>query len=147
MKVLAIASTGGHWTQLLRLLPAFKEHEVVYVSTHHSFAETVRGCKFYAVPDASRWDKLKLISMSGAMARIVFTIRPDVVVSTGAAPGLVGIILGKAIGAKTIWVDSIANVDKLSLSGRLALPFADRVYTQWQNLATSNIIFHGNVLS
>jgi UDP-N-acetylglucosamine:LPS N-acetylglucosamine transferase len=147
MKVLAIASAGGHWIQLLRLLPAFEEHEVVFASTHKSFSETVDGYSFYTVPDASRWNKLKLIYMATRLAGLVFSVKPDIVITTGAAPGLMGIISGKLFGAKTVWVDSIANVEKISMSGRIALLFADRVYTQWPALATSKIVFSGNVLS
>src|SRR5688572_14021606 len=32
-KILAVASSGGHWTQLLRLRPAFDGCEVVFVTT------------------------------------------------------------------------------------------------------------------
>lgn len=147
MKTLAIASAGGHWIQLLRLLPAFEAHELIFVSTHRSFADTVKGHQFYSVPDASRWNKLKLIEMAYRMFRIILATRPGIIVSTGAAPGLMGIIAGKVIGAKTIWIDSIANVDRISLSGRIALYFADRTYTQWPHLSTPKIIFNGNVLS
>jgi UDP-N-acetylglucosamine:LPS N-acetylglucosamine transferase len=146
MKILAIASAGGHWVQLLRLLPAFNEHEIEFAATHSSFAGTVAGHKFYTVQDASRWDKLKLIYMTAQLAWLVFSVRPDVIISTGAAPGLMGVISGRLLGIKTVWVDSIANVEKLSLSGRLAVFFADRVYTQWPALATSKIIYSGNVL-
>ncbi|RIJ42061.1 glycosyltransferase family protein [Pontibacter oryzae] len=147
MKVLAIASAGGHWIQLLRLMPAFEQHEIIFASTRQSFSETVSSYKFYAVPDANRWNKFKLIYMGAAISRLVLAVKPDIVVTTGAAPGLMGLLAGKLFGAKTIWVDSIANVEKLSLSGRLALLFADRTYTQWEGLATPKVHYHGNVLS
>jgi UDP-N-acetylglucosamine:LPS N-acetylglucosamine transferase len=65
----------------------------------------------------------------------VVKIRPDVVISTGAAPGLFGIIFGRLVGARTIWVESIANAEMLSLSGRIALKFSHIVLTQWPHLA------------
>lgn len=147
MKTLAIASAGGHWIQLMRLLPAFKQHELIFVSTHRSFADTVKGYQFYSVPDANRWNKFKLVQMAYRVCRIILATRPGMIVSTGAAPGLMGIIVGKAMGAKTIWIDSIANVDRISLSGRIALYFADRTYTQWPHLSTNKVMFNGNVLS
>jgi UDP-N-acetylglucosamine:LPS N-acetylglucosamine transferase len=147
MKILAIASAGGHWIQLSRLVPAFKGEEIIFVSTKKSFADTVKGHRFYSVPDASRWNKLKLIWMSFCVAKLIYSLKPGVIITTGAAPGLMGIIAGKCLGIKTIWIDSIANVDKISLSGKIALLFADRVYTQWPHLATSKIEFNGNVLS
>jgi UDP-N-acetylglucosamine:LPS N-acetylglucosamine transferase len=146
-KILAIASIGGHWIQLLRLMPAFKDQEVTFISTMASFAGTVSGHKFYTVPDANRSNKFDLFKCALAVSWIVFfKIRPNVIITTGAAPGLIGLVAGKVIGAKTIWIDSIANVDKLSMSGSIALKIADRVYTQWEHLATSKVTYSGNVL-
>lgn len=68
-------------------------------------------------------------------AWIVIRERPDVVVTTGAAPGLVVLALARLLGARTVWVDSIANAERLSLSGRLAEGRADLVLTQWPELA------------
>jgi UDP-N-acetylglucosamine:LPS N-acetylglucosamine transferase len=146
MKIAAISSGGGHWVELQRIAPAFEYHEVFYVSTHTSLGETVQGHKFYTIPDASRWNKLKLFVVAYQVFKVMLVNKPDIVISTGAAPGVFGIVAGKLIGAKTIWVDSIANVDKISLSGKLAVHLADRVYTQWPSLAKKNIVYAGNVL-
>jgi len=37
-KVLAVASSGGHWVQLRRVVPAFADSEIVYVTftAHHA---------------------------------------------------------------------------------------------------------------
>jgi hypothetical protein len=56
------------------------------------------------------------------------------VVTTGAAPGYWAIRFGKLIGARTIWIDSIANAEELSMSGRLASKVADVCLTQWPHL-------------
>lgn len=147
MKILAVASVGGHWIQLLRLLPAFEGNEVIFASTKESFAETVEGSKFYLIPDINRNEKLKLPNATYKIFALVGYIRPCVIISTGALPGLISLIAGKIYGAKTIWVDSIANVEELSLSGKIASRFAHRTYTQWPDLANKKCLFHGNVLS
>ncbi|RZK15366.1 MAG: oligosaccharide biosynthesis protein Alg14 [Flavobacterium sp.] len=147
MIVLAIASAGGHWIQLLRLKPAFEANEVVFLSTKESFSETVKGHRFYSVPDANRKEKLRLILMMFKVMKVVFTLKPQVIITTGAAPGLIGLLVGKLIRSKTIWIDSIANVERISLSGRIAKLFSDQVYTQWPHLASKKIIYKGNVLS
>ncbi|UKJ07068.1 oligosaccharide biosynthesis protein Alg14 [Solitalea lacus] len=146
MKILAIASGGGHWIQLQRLVPAFVDHEVVYISTSLGFAAMVKDHQFYSVPDANRWNKLKLIKMGYIVFNKVFSIKPNVIISTGAAPGLMGIIAGRLIGSKTIWIDSIANAEKLSMSGKIASFFAHKCYTQWSHLTSSKVIFHGNII-
>jgi len=146
MKILAIASTGGHWIQLLRLRPAFDEHEIVFASTKKNFNTTVKGYDFHAVPEANRWNKRKLFLAFFKIWSLIGDIKPDVIVTTGAAPGLMAIIIGRIRGVKTIWVDSIANAEQLSMSGKLATYFSDRVYTQWLHLANDKIVFDGNVI-
>jgi UDP-N-acetylglucosamine:LPS N-acetylglucosamine transferase len=146
MKILAIASKGGHWVQLLRLSPAFQKQQVIYVSTNAGLKETVKDFQFYCVKDGNRGSVLKLLQALFQMFKIVFTTKPEVIVTTGSAPGLMGIIAGKCMGSKTIWIDSIANVDKISTSGRIASFFADKIYTQWPHLATSRILFKGDIL-
>jgi UDP-N-acetylglucosamine:LPS N-acetylglucosamine transferase len=147
MKVLAIASTGGHWIQLLRLKPAFEDHDVIFASTKASFAATVKGYAFHAVPEANRWDKRKLISVFFKTWTLISRVKPDVIITTGAAPGLMAIVIGRLRNITTIWVDSIANAEELSMSGKLATYFSDRVYTQWVHLANDKIVFKGNVIA
>jgi hypothetical protein len=144
--ILAIASIGGHWIQLLRLMPLFTENSVTFASNKANLKETIQGHKFHLVPDANKDDKIKLIKCSAAVFWYVLLARPQVIITTGAAPGLLAILMGKVLGIKTIWIDSIANVERLSLSGNIAVKIADRVYTQWAHLATPKIIFSGNVL-
>ncbi|EGK02948.1 MULTISPECIES: hypothetical protein [Dysgonomonas] len=147
MKVLAVASAGGHWLQLLRLKPAFDYSELVFISTRDSFSEFVPESRFYAIRDFSRKNKIDIIRSLREVWRIVASEKPDVILTTGAAPGLIVIIVGALCSCKTIWVDSIANVEKLSLSGKIASVFADRVYTQWPHLASKKVIYAGNVIS
>lgn len=147
MKIVAIASAGGHWIQLLRLVTAFEGHEVVFMGTNSSFAETVPEHTFVAIPDGNRWNKWKLVLLGIKIGRKILQINPDVIVTTGAAPGLMAIIVGKLMGCRTLWIDSIANVESISLSGRVAVYFADRVHTQWEALAGSRITYAGSVLT
>lgn len=91
--------------------------------------------RFYKVTDVTRWTKMKWLVAVLQIFWIIVRELPDVVISTGALPGFVGILLAKAIGKKTIWIDSIANVEMLSMSGRRIGRFADLWLTQWPHLA------------
>lgn len=144
-KILAIASVGGHWIQLLRLKLLFDKYNTVYVSTRADFVTMVDG-KYYSVPDFNRSNMTGLFTAAQKLIGIYLKEKPDVVISTGAAPGLVGLIIAKCLGIRTVWIDSIANVEELSLSGRIASKFCSRVYTQWPNLAKGKIVHAGNVL-
>lgn len=134
IKLLAIGSGGGHWTQLMRLRRAFDLCEVVYVST---LGPSIGpdGARMHSVPDANRWDKLAMIRMALAVLLVLLRERPHVIVTTGAAPGYMAIRFGRWMGATTIWIDSLANVDELSMAGRMAGPHADLWLTQWKHLA------------
>lgn len=146
-KVLAVASKGGHWVQLKRLRPAFEGCDVLYVSTHPDLARDVAPARFAAVPDANRWQKARVLWMFARVAWIVVRFRPNVVVTTGAAPGYAALRFGKMLGARTMWIDSVANAEELSLSGTMAGRHADEWLTQWEHLAgPAGPRFEGSVL-
>lgn len=134
-RVLAIASGGGHWVQLLRLRPAFIGDEVTWVTIHPDRRDDIGFDAFYTVPDATRWSKIRLIRMTLQLLVIFLRVRPHAVVTTGAAPGLAAMMIGRFFGCKTIWLDSIANADELSLAGQRAGAHADLWLTQWEHLA------------
>lgn len=145
-RVLAVASGGGHWVQLLRLRPAFECADVSFMSTNPAYAKDVDG-KLHAVTDANMWNKLALLKMFGEVAWVVLKVRPDVVVTTGAAPGFAAILFGRLLGAKTVWIDSIANSEELSNSGKQARRWASAWLTQWPHLSkTDGPGFWGAVL-
>ncbi len=147
VKVLAVASGGGHWVQLLRLRPAFEGNEVTYVTVRATYRSDVAGEHFRVIPDASRWNKLRLMTMAVRILMIVILVRPDVVISTGAAPGYFAIRFGSWIGARTCWIDSIANAEELSLSGKLVRSNASLFLSQWQHVAdSSDVEYSGSVL-
>ncbi len=138
-RVLAIASGGGHWVQLLRMRPAWEGCDVAYASTHADYrkevSEGIAAGRYYVFPDANRWQKLRLLWQVLVVAAIVLRERPAVVISTGASAGYFALRIGKYLGCRTIWVDSIANAEELSLAGRRVQPYSDLWLTQWPHLA------------
>jgi len=148
-KLLAISSGGGHWVQLLRLRPAFDGCEVSYATVSEGYRVDLEpGAVLHVIPDANRWSKLDLLRSAFAIFRLLLRLRPDVVITTGAAPGYFGVRIGKLLGARVVWVDSIANAEELSLSGKKAGSFVDLWLTQWPHLAReSGPHCFGSVLS
>lgn len=134
-RVLAVASGGGHWVQLLRLRPAFEGADVAYVTVDGAYRCQVEPARFHRVPDATQWDRLKLVSLTLHLLWIMARERPHLIISTGAAPGYLAIRLGGLLGARTLWLDSIANVEELSRSGRMVGAHVDTWLTQWENVA------------
>lgn len=155
-RVLAIASGGGHWIQLLRLRPAWSGCDVTYANTAHGFHEELkqeaeaRGDsppKYVVLTQANRWNKLQLAWLVMQILVLIIRLRPYYIVSTGAAHGYFAIRIGKLLGCRTIWIDSIANADELSMSGTMAGSYADVWLTQWPHLARpEGPYFRGAVL-
>ena len=138
-RILAIASGGGHWVELMRLKPAFAHLDVVFASVYPEYRLDVSGHRFYSFRDVSRWDRLGFFVLAFQLLRIIWIERPKIVITTGSLPCCIALIFAKYLtGARTMWIDSIANVKKLSSSGKLAGKFADVWLTQWPGVAQSS---------
>ena len=147
VRILAIASGGGHWIQLLRLRPAFIGADLNYASVDRSLAADVRGHRFFSFTDANRERKFALLKQILGIAWILLRVQPDVIVSTGASCGYVAIRIGRILGIRTLFIDSIANAEQLSLSGQLACRHANLTLTQWPHLAEGGgAKYRGSVL-
>lgn len=154
--IMAVASAGGHWIQLSRLVPAWKDCRVTYVTTDPklqrsieelSAAAGVKEMAFYCVAEGNRWQKMRLLRSLCQLAFLILRKQPDVVITTGAAPGFFALRLARILRKRTVWVDSIANADELSLSGRMAGAHADLWLTQWEHLAVQDgPQYHGAVV-
>lgn len=146
-RVMLVASGGGHWVELMRLREAWRGKDVAYVTVQPDYQTQVLGARFYCVRDATRWSRWSLLQMVAQVAWVMLRERPAVVISSGALPGVVALRIGKWLGARTLWIDSIANVEALSLSGQRALGFADLHLTQWQHLQSGGgTTYRGAVL-
>ena len=135
-RILAVSSGGGHWLELLRLRPAFEGHDVAYVTVRPSYRTHLTDERFYVVNDATRWNKFGLMLCALRLLWVLIRERPDVVISTGAAPGYLALALGRMMGARTCWLDSIPNSEKLTRSGEAVRRWATLWLTQWPHLAT-----------
>ena len=144
-KIMAIASHGGHWLQLNRLKPFYDKHEVVFVTTEPTVRTLRPDVKI--VRDANRNEKLSILICFVQLLVLLIKERPDLIISTGALPGVLALFIGRFLGRKTVWIDSIANAEELSMSGKLAGKFAHKWLTQWPELAhEGGPEFQGRVL-
>lgn len=154
--VLAIASAGGHIVQLCRLMPAWEGCTTVIATTSDGYQGEVEAVaescgqpkpSYAVVTGGSRWQKFSMVRSLIDVLLLLVRVRPDVVITTGAAPGFLALRLAPVVKSRTIWIDSIANSDELSLSGKMAGKYADLWLTQWDHLAgPDGPDFRGSVL-
>ena len=146
-KVLAVASGGGHWEQLMLLRDTLENYDVRFATTDPDIVRQ-RGIEnAETLPDCNQNTPFKAALCAIISLRIILKHRPDIVLSTGAAPGYFCLLAGRLLGAKTLWIDSVANGEELSMCGKLSKRTAHECLTQWEHLADDNSVkYRGAVL-
>jgi hypothetical protein len=129
--VMAVASYGGHLEQLLRLTPYLVNFRLTIVST----GEAANANHF--IHDCNRRKPFNILACAAQLAGLIRREKPAVIVTTGAAPGLVAAAVARLYGIPAVWIDSVANAERLSLSGRLARYTGAVRLTQWRHLEGS----------
>lgn len=152
LKICVGASAGGHTNELLALLRAsggWPAGPAVYVTTLAMLAEKFAGRgRVYVIGECDRRRPLKAVGVFLRALRCVAKEKPDVVITTGSLPLAIMCLLARLFGARIAWIDSIANTEDLSLSGRLVRRFADVCLSQWPRVAAkySNVEYVGELL-
>lgn len=147
-RVALIASSGGHWIELIRLFHAVEDDDCLFIATSPGLTAPCGTRPVLRIQDGSRDDPWRLLKTFFSIGKALLAFRPNVLITTGAAPGAVALMVGKMLGATTIWIDSIANSEELSMSGRFAKAVADLRLTQWEHLAdpARKISYFGRVV-
>lgn len=136
LKICLVASGGGHLTELLRLSESWKQYETCFVTTVPVVRDNLQTSgNVYVVGECNRQYPMRVLRVFLKCISIAFKERPSVVISTGAAAGCMICFLAKITGARIVWIDSITNVQQISLSGRMVRRIADLFLVQWPELA------------
>ncbi len=132
MRLLLVCSSGGHFKGLLQLRPFWCQHERSWVTFDSATTraaldgETVSWAHSPTNRNLPNLLRNALLSW-GELRRH----RPDVILTTGAGVAVPFLIVGKLLGSRTVFVESITRIESLSLSARLVLPFLDRLFVHW----------------
>lgn len=135
VKICLVSSSGGHFEQLIRLLPLLDKYSGYVVTEDTGYEINLPGRRVYRAPSMDRTDRgiiWELAAATRAAWRILREERPDVIISTGALPALPTLVLGKLLGSKVVYLESFAKVSTPNKAGRLVYLFADRFYVQWE---------------
>lgn len=144
-KAMFVSSSGGHFEQLLQIIEGLACTDCCVVGTVPK-SDFGRNDPYYQIIDLSRDTWWRFPAAVLASIRIVRNFQPDVVISTGAAPALAICFVARTLGARVIWVDSVANVLKVSLSGKIAKIVSHRFLVQWEHLAKDGMQYRGSLL-
>ena len=139
-KVLFIASTGGHLSELLQLEPLFKKYNT-YIITEKTKSTIGLKDKYEKVNYlvyGTRHHKLsyifKFLFNSFKSLLLYIKIRPEVIVTTGTHTAVPICYIGKIFGSKIIFIETFANSKTKTLSGRLVYPISNTFIVQWEEM-------------
>lgn len=140
-KVLFISSTGGHFDELLQLKPLFKKYNSYIITEKDKSNESLKeiyGDKMYFLSYGTR-AKLctyifKYFYLCLKTVYLYFKIRPKVIITTGTHTAGPMCIIGKIFGSKIIYIETIANTNKKTATGKLIYPIADLFIVQWEEM-------------
>lgn len=142
IKICAGASAGGHMNELLQLLEhaqLWPKQPDFYITTLEILASNLKQRNpTYIIGECNRQHPFLALLTLIRCIRVALKERPDVVITTGSLPLAIFCLISKVLGARIIWIDSIASIEQLSMSGRLVIKFADLFLTQWPELAEQN---------
>lgn len=137
-KVCLISSCGGHFMELMQLLPALKETDF-YIVTEKNIAsvETVKKYHHHYLLQQERKNVSFFFKfMINILLSTYYLIkeRPDIILTTGAGVSYPTCRIGKLFGKKIIYIESFAKLNDASVTGRLVYPFADYFFIQWPEM-------------
>ncbi len=121
--------------QARQLAPVYEKYDYFYFTFSSSIAsELQKTTRVRVIPNVIRRKPISIIVGGLMSAYFAILERPDVVITTGASVVVFFSIFTKLLGAKLIFLESMAKVEKPTLTARLLYPFADLFIVQWPNL-------------
>ena len=140
-KVMFISSTGGHFNELMRLEPIFKNYKVTLVTESSPNKKKIKKeYKKYNIHFLLSHSNLRLfnylkILINCFISLVYFIIyRPKYIVTTGAHTAGPMCCIGKIFRSKIIFIETMANINTPTVTGKKIYKFADLFIVQWEDM-------------
>ena len=136
-KICFIASTGGHFEQLMMLKPLMDKYDSFIMTEKTGYSVIKDDRRIYYLNQVNRHEKtfiFKMITNAFKSLKIFFVEKPDIIISTGALATIPMCIFAKVLKKKIIFIESFAKVTSPTLTGKLVYKFADQFYVQWEQM-------------
>lgn len=136
MKVCLVCSSGGHLDHLYMLKPFWEDKDHFWATFDKKDALTMLAGekKIYPVYYPSNRSVKALIINTHRAIKILKAEKPDIIISSGAAPAVPFFYIGKMMGIKTVFIEAFDRFNKGSLTGRLCYPVSDVFVVQWESM-------------
>ena len=135
-RVLLVCSPGGHLLQMRALAPAYAGQDVTWVTLPGADVGVLLADEDVRLGHGPTNRSLPMLLRNLRFAwKVVREVRPDAILSTGAALAVPVFVVGRLSGARLVYVESLTRTSSLSLSGRMVRPLAHAFFVQWPGAA------------
>ena len=135
MKICFVGSSGGHLAHLYMLKPFWKNKERFWVTFDKEYARyLLKDEKMYSVYYPSNRSIKALLINTWRALRILPKEKPDLIISSGAAPAIPFFWIGKLMGAKTVYIEVFDRIDAATIAGKLCYPVTDLFIVEWEEM-------------
>jgi len=135
MKICLVGSSGGHLTHLYMLKPFWHDKDRFWVTFDKEDAKSLlQGEKMYPCYYPSNRSIKALFINTIRAIKILPKEKPDLIISSGAAPAIPFFYIGKILGAKTIYIEVFDRIDTSTITGKLVYPITDKFIVQWEKM-------------
>lgn len=136
MRILAVSSAGGHFSELKMITNNLSDEFDVTIVTEDKVSDPVVS---YYMPYSNRSNKIKYMFAFCNNFILAFKylrkVKPDKIISTGAHTAFFFFVVGKLFFKTTnIYIESFAKVTEQSLTYKLAHKFIDTNVVQHQEM-------------
>jgi UDP-N-acetylglucosamine:LPS N-acetylglucosamine transferase len=149
MDVLLVCSPGGHLQQMLALEPAWRGLDRAWVTLPGADVGYLLADERVTIGNGPTNRSLRNLALNLGLAwRLLRRDRPRAILSTGAGLAVPFFAIGKLLGIRLVYVESVTRIETISLSGRLVYRLADRFFVQWPQAAERRrrAVYAGSVL-
>lgn len=140
-KVLFISSTGGHLNELMQLKPLFEKYDYRIITEKDKANIPLKqkyGKKLFFLPYGTRAKLFtyifKYLALCFKTIYLYIRINPKVIITTGTHTAGPMCIIGKIFGSKVVYIETFANINKKTATGKLIYPIADLFIVQWKEM-------------
>ena len=140
-KVLFISSTGGHLSEMLQLKDMFNRYDYKIIT--EKTKSNLKLKKYYGnrinylvygTKDHMLSYPFKLMYNCFKSLYFYLKIHPDYVITTGAHTAGPMCLIAKLFGSRVIYIETFANINTKTITGKLLYPVSDKFIVQWDSM-------------
>lgn len=132
MKIGLVCSHGGHQTELLYLMEAFKGHDIFF-TTYDSPRSKSLNYRKYLFPNFGQRPAQVFLYIPKILS-VLLRERPSLLVSNGAEIAIPFFYLGKLLGIKTMFIETYTRIDEPTVTGKMVYPVSNIFIVLWPEM-------------